>query len=108
MVTERSRSHQHRDKSYLRKMMYWFLFITIFTFGSFGVDKWLAVHHKRRISEITLLTFSFLGGVIGALLAMMLFRHKISKRSFILKMALVFFLQMLILGVFWGYKKGLL
>ena len=87
-------------------MIYWFLFITIFTFGSFGVDKWLAVKHRRRVSEFFLLSISFWGGSLGGVVAMILFRHKVAKKSFVLKMALVVLVQLLIIGSYfvWGKK----
>lgn len=45
-------------------------------FAAYGVDKAKAKRGKWRIPEATLLTLSLLGGFIGALLAMVIFRHK--------------------------------
>ncbi|MDQ0593943.1 uncharacterized membrane protein YsdA (DUF1294 family) [Chryseobacterium ginsenosidimutans] len=59
--------------------------------------------HQRRISENTLLGVSFLGGTIGALLGMLLFRHKISKRSFLLKFGLIVLIQVGLLYFFQKY-----
>ncbi len=42
----------------------------------FGLDKALAVGHKRRIPEATLLTLAVLGGSVGAMLGMTVFHHK--------------------------------
>ena len=42
----------------------------------YGVDKGKAKRGAWRISEKALLLSGFLGGAIGALLAMQLFRHK--------------------------------
>jgi uncharacterized membrane protein YsdA (DUF1294 family) len=39
------------------------------------------------------LSLTFLGGTIGALLGMLLFRHKISKTSFLLKFGLIVLIQ---------------
>lgn len=47
----------------------------------FGLDKSLAVHRKRRIPEATLLTLSFLGGSIGAMLGMTVFHHKTDAKA---------------------------
>ncbi|WP_428230746.1 DUF1294 domain-containing protein [Flavobacterium sp.] len=58
-----------------------------------GYDKYLAVKHKRRISENTLFTIAFFAGSIGLLLAMLLFRHKTSKSSFIIKFGIILLIQ---------------
>ncbi|WP_407404362.1 DUF1294 domain-containing protein [Chryseobacterium sp.] len=79
-------------------MMLIFLLITsILTFFIFGLDKYYATHHKRRISEFLLLLFTFFGGTIGAILGMLIFRHKTAKRSFIIKMGIIIFSQILII-----------
>ncbi len=56
------------------------------------VDKKKAIKKQSRISEITLYTFSLIGGTIGTLLGMQVYRHKTKKNSFI-------FVIMLIIGV---------
>jgi uncharacterized membrane protein YsdA (DUF1294 family) len=61
-----------------------FIGINILTFTIFGFDKLCAIKNKRRISEKNLHTVSLFGGFIGALFAMILFRHKIKKPKFIL------------------------
>lgn len=62
-----------------------------------GYDKYLAVKHKRRIPENILLAIAAIGGSVGLLLAMLLFKHKTSKRSFIIKYSAIIFLQILII-----------
>ena len=59
----------------------------------FGVDKYRATHNYWRISELTLLCFAALGGTIGALLGMIVFRHKIRKPRFILGIPFLAFIQ---------------
>lgn len=54
----------------------YYLLITVITFFLYGFDKWKARKNLRRIPETTLLGLSFLGGCIGALIGMFLFRHK--------------------------------
>ncbi len=52
----------------------------------FGFDKVQALRDNRyakRVSENTLLGLSLLGGIIGGFIAMILFRHKVRKVSFI-------------------------
>ncbi len=73
---------------------------------SIGCDKFLAKNQKRRISEQTLLSFVFLGGTLGSGIAMLLFRHKTSKKSYLWKFWLLTTLQILLL--FLVYYFGVL
>ena len=57
------------------------LAINVLAWLIFGLDKRLAVKHKRRVPEATLLTLAFLGGSVGAMFAMVLFRHKTDARA---------------------------
>ena len=59
-----------------------------------GYDKHLAKTQKRRISERTLLGCVFFGGTIGSGLAMLTFRHKTAKKSYLLKFWLIAILQL--------------
>lgn len=56
---------------------------SLLTFVLFAWDKHLAVYQKSRIPEFVLLLFSFLGGVFGALCAMVFFRHKTLHKTFL-------------------------
>ena len=47
-----------------------------------GVDKYLAIKHKWRISEKTLLFSFILGGLIGGGLGMVIWHHKTKKWYF--------------------------
>lgn len=58
------------------------IIINILAFIVYGIDKFCAIYHLRRISEKGLLSISFLGGSIGSLLAMITFRHKTKKIKF--------------------------
>ncbi|WP_259132297.1 DUF1294 domain-containing protein [Chryseobacterium ginsenosidimutans] len=84
-------------------MTYLLLIINIISFIIFGIDKQKAVKHKRRISELNLLILTFLGGTIGAILAMLFFRHKISKTSFLLKFGLIVLIQTALIYFFQKY-----
>jgi len=52
------------------------LTINAIAFAAYGIDKWKARHGKWRISEATLILLAFIGGALGALLGMKVFRHK--------------------------------
>jgi uncharacterized membrane protein YsdA (DUF1294 family) len=73
------------------------VFINVVCFAIFGLDKRKAVKHQQRISEKTLLILTFFGGTIGAVMGMLIFRHKISKKSFLLKWGLVVLIQIVII-----------
>ncbi len=63
--------------------MIWYLIgINIVAFIIYGIDKYLAVKNKYRISEYSLFILSVFGGAIGAILGMKVFHHKTRKLSF--------------------------
>ncbi len=63
-------------------MLSYYLFINIITFLVWGFDKFRATLQQWRVPEKTLYTIIFLGGGIGALLGMTIFRHKTRKPQF--------------------------
>ena len=74
----------------------YFLIVNCLTFVIAGYDKYLAIKNRYRIPENTLFTIAFFGGSIGLLLAMLLFRHKTSKSSFIVKFGIILLLQIVL------------
>lgn len=81
--------------------------INLLTFFVFFADKRKAIKHQRRISENTLLMLSFLGGSLGAAIGMLIFRHKISKITFLIKFFGVIVLQTILLIIFYQKLKQL-
>lgn len=77
-------------------LLLYFLFISIVVFILAGYDKYLARKNKRRIPENTLFFLEAIGGTIGLLFAMLLFRHKTSKTSFIVKFSGIFLIQIVL------------
>ena len=77
-----------------------FFVINLIAFVSIGYDKFLAKNQKRRIPERTLLSFVFLGGTIGSGIAMLLFRHKTAKKSYLWKFFAVIIIQILTITYF--------
>lgn len=76
---------------------YYLLAVNIATFAAFGIDKWSAIHGRRRIRIVTLLGFSFVGGSVGALIGMYLFRHKTQKNYFKIGVPLILIMQLAVL-----------
>lgn len=75
----------------------------------YGYDKLQALKNLtsiQRVSEIKLLLSSLLGGTIGSIISMVLFRHKIKKASFIIKFLLIVILQ--IIAIFFYIKRIIL
>lgn len=62
---------------------------SLLTFVAFGVDKRRARKNERRVPERTLHTLTVCFGAAGAILAMVLLRHKTRKPSFFLVTGLV-------------------
>ena len=58
------------------------LIINVITFICYAVDKFNAINKKSRISEVTLFFLGLIGGFLGALIAMIVFRHKTRKIKF--------------------------
>ena len=69
----------------------------VIVFLVYGFDKIIAGGRARRISEKTLLVLALLGGSVGALFGMYLFRHKTRKTSFQFWMFLIFFYRFLMM-----------
>lgn len=60
----------------------YFLLINIISFLFYGIDKYNSIKRKWRIRESTLISLSFLGGVIGSIIGIYLFHHKTKKLKF--------------------------
>ena len=65
------------------KIIYiYIVLINLLSFLLFGIDKYLAIKKKRRISEKTLILMMYIGGIVGSLLGMLFFHHKTKKDKF--------------------------
>ena len=82
--------------------------INLVTFTLYSYDKLQSLKNRRniqRISENKLLFSTLLGGTIGSVLAMLIFRHKVRKVSFITKFSVVVIIQALVTYLY--IKQGL-
>lgn len=70
--------------------------INLLTFVAFAVDKFCAVQHRFRIKIVTLLGLAFIGGSLGGLLGMYLFRHKIKKDYFAVGIPMMIVMQIVV------------
>lgn len=68
------------------------------TMITYGIDKFNAVHKRWRIRVSTLLGLAMIGGSVGALAGMYLFRHKTRKAAFTIGVPVMLILQLIVLG----------
>ena len=69
-------------------------------FASMGIDKKRAKNHEWRISEAMLFFFAIIGGSIGSILGMKLFRHKTKHWYFVWGMPAILILQIALILIF--------
>ena len=70
-----------------------FVLMSIILFLVMGRDKALSKTHKRRVPEATLFLLALLGGALGGVLGMQIFRHKTQHISFVVGFPLLALLQ---------------
>ncbi len=77
--------------------------VNLLTMIVYGLDKHRARAHRERIPEAALLGLAAIGGSVGALAGMLLFRHKIRKRKFAIGVPVILALQVaLALALIWA------
>ena len=81
----------------------WFGFTSVMAFVLFGYDKAKAGGSGDRVPERHLIVVAAMGGWLGGLLGMILFRHKTAKLSFQLKYAVAFVAWAAVLYLYWGW-----
>lgn len=79
-----------------RAVLIYLLVINVVSFVAFGIDKYNAVNHRSRIAIVTLLLLAFIGGSIGGLIAMYVFRHKINMNYFTVGIPLIMLMQIIV------------
>ena len=76
---------------------HYILAINTITFVIFGIDKYKAKKKKWRIPESRLLLLAVIGGSIGALLGMIIWRHKTLHKKFKYGVPTILILQIAII-----------
>ncbi len=77
----------------LRYLVCYLLFINLLALMLMGVDKHRAKRHRWRIPERTLLLTAVLGGSIGGIAGMLLFRHKTKHAKFYIGLPVILGVQ---------------
>ncbi len=89
--------------SVIRYLLVYLAGVNIVGLAAMGIDKWKARNRAWRIPEATLFTIAIIGGSIGSMIGMQLFRHKTKHASFVIGMPVILVLQVgLVLFLCWG------
>ncbi|MBQ1270242.1 MAG: DUF1294 domain-containing protein [Clostridia bacterium] len=67
--------------------------VNLIAFALCGIDKLKAKRDRWRIPEKTLFLSAIVGGSVGFMLGMKLFRHKTKHKSFTIGIPMIFILQ---------------
>ena len=78
-------------------LIVYLLVINIVTLILFAVDKIAAIEHRSRIKIVTLLGLAFIGGSVGALVAMYVFHHTTKQDNFSVGVPLIILMQVVVL-----------
>ena len=82
------------------RILIWYLAVINFiTWIAYGLDKGRAKSGKWRIPERTLLLLALVGGSLGALAGMILFRHKTRKPKFFVSVPVMFVVHCVIVAM---------
>lgn len=84
----------------MKILILYLVFINLLTFAAYGIDKRKAQKNAWRIKESTLLLLAAVGGSVGALLGMQIFRHKTKHPKFTVGVPLILLVQ-IGLAVWW-------
>lgn len=82
---------------------YYLIFMNILAFLLMANDKQRARHNKWRIPEKTLFLTAILGGSIGSILGMQIFRHKTRHTAFVIGMPCILVIQIILAVLFIQY-----
>ena len=86
-------------------MFYYYLIaVNILAFALMGIDKYKAQHHRWRIPEKTLFLSAILGGSIGSICGMQLFRHKTKHKSFVIGMPAILIVQLILAAAYFYFR----
>ncbi|MCQ2551323.1 MAG: DUF1294 domain-containing protein [Clostridia bacterium] len=78
---------------FLVVMIYYIVLINLITFLVFGMDKLKAKKGLYRVPEKVLFLLALVGGSVGAIIAMICFRHKTRHKTFTIGIPLILLAQ---------------
>ncbi|SCH13949.1 MULTISPECIES: DUF1294 domain-containing protein [unclassified Romboutsia] len=81
--------------------LYYIFTINIIGFILMYIDKMRAIKNQWRIRESTLFTIAYIGGSVGSLLGMYLFRHKTKHTKFTIGFTFILLIQIALISMFY-------
>lgn len=81
----------------IKNIIIYLLILNLLGFLFMFIDKKRAKKNEWRISESTLFGVALLGGSVGAIIGIYLFRHKTKKMQFIIGMPTILILQIILI-----------
>ena len=92
----------------LKYLLYYLAAVSLLLFVLMGADKRKAKRGARRVPEATLFFLAVLGGSLGGMLGMAVFRHKTLHAAFRIGFPVIFLLQAALIGFLYLKSKGLI
>ncbi len=89
-------------------LILYFIILNLVGLAVMAIDKIRAMEHRFRIPESVLLIIAVIGGSIGSMVGMFLFRHKIRKPKFRIGLPLIIVLQILLLVILFTTAKDVI
>lgn len=80
----------------IKNIVIYLLVMNLFTFLIMGIDKKKAKKGSWRVPEKTLFTLVALGGGIGGIAGMHVFKHKTKKTRFVIGFPLIIIMQIIV------------
>ena len=90
------------ESDILKYFIIYLIVINLIAFLAMLIDKKKAKYGKWRIPEQTLLILAIIGGSIGAIAGMYVFRHKTKKLRFSVGFPVILILQIILLISIWN------
>ena len=81
------------------------ILINFSSFIIFGLDKRKAKNKEWRISESSLIFLCLIGGAIGGLISMVIYKHKLSKKLFYIGLPFMVILNRIMEFIIFAYLK---
>lgn len=81
-------------------ILIYFLGINLIGFITMGLDKFKSIKKMWRIKEQTLFIIALIGGSIGSIAGMYIFRHKTKHNSFVYGMPVILSIQIIAVSIY--------
>ncbi len=89
-------------------LILYLLIINLIGLASMAIDKIRAMERRFRIPASVLLIIAVIGGSVGSIIGMFLFRHKIRKPKFRIGLPLILVLQILLWVILFTTAKSII